>query len=492
MSANYTLWHFESAVNSQAVINSENKSAFPQNAATLASKVQNAASSSYQATVLPTQTGAFRQRLEMSVFFETKIKKPGEDFKTYWQNLFDHHANLMNLEYKGFTKTRGSHHHDFSEAEIQRVIQASQRYSTSREKRSITSSFPAGARGDALKDRMLSIVHSLENIARVSNSAFQAILMVASGLLAASKAVPIVENVSFLVGLAIGLVESGYTTVAAVAGVVAPWAIILGISAAFVALLLKGAVNFLFIINETNDRILLHGDFIISGERLQVAPEIEAATDTYVSMGIFIYTKSSVAGTPVGLFGSNFGISLSLEKAKQYFSIGMDSPNVARNSITAHPWNDSHSAAIAAKRTSDSLSSPINLNEATKMHFVAFIAFLATAVAAGPQIKRLPSLDKMTIAEANDACGDNMIIQCCESLDYGQTGIAIGNDPELLDDLGTGHQCSELDMDAIGVVNQLLNNECQANAACCQISDSTADGGVINADLPCFALSSLL
>ncbi|KAF5572982.1 fungal hydrophobin domain-containing protein [Fusarium pseudocircinatum] len=126
------------------------------------------------------------------------------------------------------------------------------------------------------------------------------------------------------------------------------------------------------------------------------------------------------------------------------------------------------------------------------MHLVAVIAFLATTVAAGPQIKSLPSLDKMTVAEANDACGDNMIIQCCERLDDEQTGIVIGNDPELHDDLGTGHQCSELDMDAIGVANQLLNNECQANAACCQISDSAVDGGDINVSIPCVALVSML
>ncbi|KAH7196254.1 hydrophobin 1 [Fusarium oxysporum] len=126
------------------------------------------------------------------------------------------------------------------------------------------------------------------------------------------------------------------------------------------------------------------------------------------------------------------------------------------------------------------------------MHPITAIVFLAATVAAGPWIKRFPSLDKMTVAEANDACGDNMIIQCCRSLDNVQTGIAIDNDPELLDYLGIRHQCSELEIDAIGVANQLLNNECQANATCCQISDSAADGGVINASLPCFALSSLL
>ncbi|KAI3575862.1 hydrophobin 1 [Fusarium oxysporum f. sp. albedinis] len=84
------------------------------------------------------------------------------------------------------------------------------------------------------------------------------------------------------------------------------------------------------------------------------------------------------------------------------------------------------------------------------MHPVAVITFLTTAVSAGPQIKRLPSLDKMTVAEANDAFD-----------------IAIGNDLELLDDISTGHQCSELDIDAISIANQLLNNKCQANAACC-------------------------
>ncbi|KAM0542626.1 hypothetical protein ACHAPJ_012705 [Fusarium lateritium] len=126
------------------------------------------------------------------------------------------------------------------------------------------------------------------------------------------------------------------------------------------------------------------------------------------------------------------------------------------------------------------------------MHAVTIIAFLAAAVTAGPQVRAFPAINDITVAQANNACGNNMSVQCCNKVTNKQTGNAIGNGPEILNGLGIGDQCSKLNIDVIGVANNLLNKECQANAACCQNSPSTATGGLINAGLPCIALSSLI
>ncbi|KAF5661068.1 hydrophobin [Fusarium denticulatum] len=126
------------------------------------------------------------------------------------------------------------------------------------------------------------------------------------------------------------------------------------------------------------------------------------------------------------------------------------------------------------------------------MHAIAAIAFLTTAIAASPQVKRLPPLDKITVEEAIDICRDDMTVYCCESFHNEKIGNVVRNDPKLPDGLGMGDECYKLDIDAVGFVNQLLNNECQANAACCQPNDPIVDDGDIGVSIPCVALSSML
>ncbi|KAJ4244196.1 hypothetical protein NW762_014577 [Fusarium torreyae] len=126
------------------------------------------------------------------------------------------------------------------------------------------------------------------------------------------------------------------------------------------------------------------------------------------------------------------------------------------------------------------------------MQPMTIIAFLAVTVAAGPQVKRYPSIDQITVQQANEACGNNMQVTCCNKVTNEQTGNAVGNGPELLNGLSLFDQCSKLNLNVIGIANNLLNKECSANAACCQNSGSNASGGLVNLALPCVALSSLI
>ncbi|KAL4727847.1 hypothetical protein ACLX1H_004537 [Fusarium chlamydosporum] len=126
------------------------------------------------------------------------------------------------------------------------------------------------------------------------------------------------------------------------------------------------------------------------------------------------------------------------------------------------------------------------------MQFYTVVALMAASAMASPQVKRYPSIDQITVEQANNACGNNMEVTCCNTVKNEATGNAVGNGPELLNDLNLFGQCSKLQVDVLAIANNLLQKECGAHAACCQNSPSTASGGLVNLALPCVALAGLL
>ncbi|KAH6957349.1 hydrophobin 1 [Fusarium avenaceum] len=126
------------------------------------------------------------------------------------------------------------------------------------------------------------------------------------------------------------------------------------------------------------------------------------------------------------------------------------------------------------------------------MYALTIVTLLAASVVANPQAANGASLNTLTVAQAQRSCGNNQSVYCCNKVSNKQTGNAIGNGPELLNGLSLFDQCSKIDVNVIAVANNLLNKECQANAACCQDSGSNASGGLVNAALPCVAISNLV
>ncbi|KAJ5573594.1 Hydrophobin [Penicillium hispanicum] len=115
--------------------------------------------------------------------------------------------------------------------------------------------------------------------------------------------------------------------------------------------------------------------------------------------------------------------------------------------------------------------------------------------------------DNLTVKEGQSKCGDQAQLSCCNKATYAgdttdvNSGIAGG----LLSNLiGTGSgaagagifdQCSKLDAQVpiIGIpVQDLLNQKCKQNIACCANSPSTASNDLVGAGLPCVALGSIL
>ncbi|KAJ5381747.1 Hydrophobin [Penicillium cataractarum] len=114
----------------------------------------------------------------------------------------------------------------------------------------------------------------------------------------------------------------------------------------------------------------------------------------------------------------------------------------------------------------------------------------------------------MTVQEAQSKCGDQAQLSCCNKATYAgdTTDVNSSLGSGLLSNLiGSGSgaegagifdQCSKLDAAvpiAIGVsVQDLLNQKCKQNIACCANSPSDASNDLIGAALPCIALGSIL
>ncbi|KAI9375183.1 hypothetical protein BJX61DRAFT_540081 [Aspergillus egyptiacus] len=110
----------------------------------------------------------------------------------------------------------------------------------------------------------------------------------------------------------------------------------------------------------------------------------------------------------------------------------------------------------------------------------------------------------MTVEQASSKCGDQAQLSCCNDVRYGgdstvvQEGIAAGLLSNLLgtgsasEGLGAFSGCSKLDVAAAIGVQDILNQKCKQNIACCAQSGSSANGNLVGAALPCIALGSVL
>ncbi|RHZ43562.1 hydrophobin family protein [Aspergillus thermomutatus] len=146
------------------------------------------------------------------------------------------------------------------------------------------------------------------------------------------------------------------------------------------------------------------------------------------------------------------------------------------------------------------------------MKFTTSIAALLCAVSATAMAVReysdypvLPS--SMTVSEAAAKCGNQAQLSCCnKAIRSGDTtdideGIAAGLLKNVIGG-GSGNQgvelfdqCSKLDAQVavLGIpIQDLLNQQCKQNVACCQSSGADASDDLVGLGLPCIALGSVL
>ncbi|KAL2833507.1 rodlet protein [Aspergillus pseudoustus] len=116
---------------------------------------------------------------------------------------------------------------------------------------------------------------------------------------------------------------------------------------------------------------------------------------------------------------------------------------------------------------------------------------------------KFPVSKDVTVKQASDKCGDQAQLSCCNKASYsGDTtevadGILAGALSNLLgagsgaEGLGLFDECSKLDLSVLAI-QDLINQQCKQNIACCQDSGSSADNDLIGVSLPCIALGSIL
>ncbi|KAJ5100100.1 conidial hydrophobin Hyp1/RodA [Penicillium argentinense] len=123
---------------------------------------------------------------------------------------------------------------------------------------------------------------------------------------------------------------------------------------------------------------------------------------------------------------------------------------------------------------------------------------------------QFPIGNKYTVEQAQAKCGNDAKVSCCNKATYthdittantgplaGVLGTALGGGPGG-DGLGLFGQCNDISANVPvlnvvgGGVDQLINQKCKQNIACCQNTDSNAEGNVVGVAVPCVALGSLL
>ncbi|EAW25159.1 hydrophobin family protein [Aspergillus fischeri NRRL 181] len=142
------------------------------------------------------------------------------------------------------------------------------------------------------------------------------------------------------------------------------------------------------------------------------------------------------------------------------------------------------------------------------MKLITTIAALLLAVTAeaggkkgwGGDYPPIPS--DMTVKEAAKKCGDQAQLSCCNKAIRAGDKTDIGGALKNIIGGGSGNQgveifdqCSHLGVQipiiAIAVQN-ILNEECHQNVACCQTNPGSASNDLIGVELACIALGNLL
>ncbi|KAL3481806.1 rodlet protein [Aspergillus californicus] len=117
---------------------------------------------------------------------------------------------------------------------------------------------------------------------------------------------------------------------------------------------------------------------------------------------------------------------------------------------------------------------------------------------------RFPVPDDVTVKQASEKCGDQAQLSCCNKAIYAgdstevADGLLAGALSNLIgagsgaEGLGLFDECSKLDIPIIINIQDILNQQCKQNIACCQNSPSSASNDLIGIGLPCIALGSII
>ncbi|RHZ54241.1 hydrophobin family protein [Aspergillus thermomutatus] len=140
------------------------------------------------------------------------------------------------------------------------------------------------------------------------------------------------------------------------------------------------------------------------------------------------------------------------------------------------------------------------------MKFLAVASLLAATALAlpggAPSVHPVfDNANEYTLEQAQNKCGEKTTLSCCnhvskvgdtKSFNYGALNGLLGNTLSGPEGVGILSGCQKISVTGLLGLSDLLNKQCQQNVACCQDSDTTATGGLVNVALPCVALGSII
>ncbi|RYP35807.1 hypothetical protein DL767_003662 [Monosporascus sp. MG133] len=124
-----------------------------------------------------------------------------------------------------------------------------------------------------------------------------------------------------------------------------------------------------------------------------------------------------------------------------------------------------------------------------RFSITALVSFVA-GVLAMPHHQPAVLPRDLTVRAAQNLCGNNLVLSCCNEVEGDDTNLGSGLLGGLLQgaDLDLFSNCSPLDVTVIGITD-LLNDQCTQSVACCQGND-IEQSGLVN--IGCLALGGLL
>ncbi|KAJ5901484.1 conidial hydrophobin Hyp1/RodA [Penicillium taxi] len=142
--------------------------------------------------------------------------------------------------------------------------------------------------------------------------------------------------------------------------------------------------------------------------------------------------------------------------------------------------------------------------------FATALLFVSAAMALPSAVSSIfPVPQGTTLDQAQAKCGTDAKVSCCNKTTFtrditndndgilaGVLQSALGGGPGG-DGLGLFGQCNDLSLsvpvlDVLGQLTQLDSQKCKQTVACCQNTQSTANGDLVGVAIPCIALGSLL
>ncbi|KAF4258743.1 hypothetical protein CNMCM8812_006139 [Aspergillus fumigatus] len=290
--------------------------------------------------VLPSQGPARPRQMEVAVFFPTSDADQGRFSRETGTELINRKARELKLPCSDFVSQSVENVRSFTRQEIERVFSFAKLPPNLIKEAS--EKIPSGQSHSEPCKRDGSKAQGVPLDAQTKTS-WVTLILVAAGLVYIAKSAAsigaVYESGSAIVALICIGVNYGALTAGSIMTLIAPWVAGALLLIGSAVLLLKDAVNVMFVANDTDDAVSASAEDIANGERTKKTAYMPPATHAVTRGKDVVHDDNDMIS--VGVEGGQF-------------SVGMDCPNSffgGTNSVRVVPWYD---PSGVAKRAMDS------------------------------------------------------------------------------------------------------------------------------------------